>query len=202
MNNNTITALLEKALPVYCSTIENIHGVIPGKVPGQTPTAQPGLVSGQNPTAYPGLVSGQTPTAYPGLVSGQTPTAQQGMTPGFTTMMPKTTIPAGGGSGGAAMTTPAPSVLPSYNTVRVVALNDSQMHEVFQHKGGNYLHDYMAATKEEAEKNFPNLLLMTKPVKVYEIMFYFCLYKGHSFFYTIFYLQICEVLSKFSLNGL
>ena len=161
MNNNTITALLEKALPVYCSTIENIHGVIP------TTTAQPGRVSGQTPTAQPGLVSGRNPTAYPSLVSGQTPTAKHGMTPGFTTIMPKTTLSAGGGSGGAAMTTPASSVLPSHNIVRVVALNDSQMHEVFQHKGGNYLHDYMAATKEEAEKNFPNLLLMTKPVKVY-----------------------------------
>ena len=136
---------------------------LPGFVHGQTPTAQPGLVSGQTPTAQPGLVSGQTPTAKHGLPTGYPPTPQPGLTwrPWASTMMARTTIPSGGGSGGVAMTTQS-----VYNNVRVVALNDSQMHEVFQHKGGNYLHDYMAATKEEAKNNFPNLLLMTKPVKV------------------------------------
>ena len=59
--------------------------------------------------------------------------------------------------------TTIPAILPS---VRRIALNNSQMHDVFQHKGGNYLHDYMATTKKEAERNFPNLLLMTAPVKV------------------------------------
>ena len=155
MNNDTISALLDKALPVYCSTLENIHGVIP--------TVQPGLVPGQTPTAQPGLASGKTPTAYPGLATGATPKA-------YSTMIPRSTF-----AGGAAVTTPFYNVNPTplnasqsvgASSVRVVNLNDSQMHDIFQHKGGNYLHDYMATTKEEAEKNFPNLLLMTKPVKV------------------------------------
>ena len=40
------------------------------------------------------------------------------------------------------------------------------MHDMFEHKGGTYLQDYMAATQQEAEKNFPNLLTMTAPQKV------------------------------------
>ena len=56
-----------------------------------------------------------------------------------------------------------PTVAPS---VRRVALNTSQMHDMFEHKGGNYLQDYMATTQEEAVKNFPNLLTMTAPQKV------------------------------------
>ena len=52
------------------------------------------------------------------------------------------------------------------NIARITPLNDSQMQEVFQHKGGTYLPEYMAATKKEAEQNFQDLLLMTAPVKV------------------------------------
>lgn len=56
--------------------------------------------------------------------------------------------------------------VPPKTVVRMVTLNDSQMHDMFQHKGGNYLQDYMATTQLEAKRNFPNLLLMTAPIKV------------------------------------
>ena len=71
--------------------------------------------------------------------------------------------------GGSAATTPAyfAGFIPTAaNVARITPLNDSQMQEVFQHKGGTYLPEYMATTQKEAVQHFPDLLLMTAPVKV------------------------------------
>ena len=95
----------------------------------------------------------------PGLVQGANASSQSaGGAPGSTPLAYYNT---------GRFPTTIPGILPS---VRRIALNNSQMHDVFQHKGGNYLHDYMATTKQEAERNFPNLLLMTAPVKVKIVM--------------------------------
>ncbi|KAL4231941.1 hypothetical protein ACF0H5_009517 [Mactra antiquata] len=43
---------------------------------------------------------------------------------------------------------------------RMVELNDEQMRAILQNRGGNYVQDYMAATQEEADENFPNMLIL------------------------------------------
>ena len=40
------------------------------------------------------------------------------------------------------------------------------MQALLQDKGGNYVKDYMAATPEEALENFPNMLILTRPLLV------------------------------------
>lgn len=49
---------------------------------------------------------------------------------------------------------------------RMVQLNDEHMQAILQDMGGNYVKDYMATTQEEALENFPNMLVLTRPVTV------------------------------------
>ena len=92
------------------------------------------------------------------------------------------------GPGGNGMTTISPlpaalvgktnhsgSTMPAYvpgkfptavNIAPITQLNHSQMQEMFQHKGGTYLPEFMAATREEAEQHLSDVLNMTAPDKV------------------------------------